>query len=64
MSSLKERMKCMPRVILDIKESKECVLQINMGKLKVAEQLVCLDQLEWNPSNDNYTVTVRFTNIK
>ena len=57
-------MKCMPRVILDIKESKECVLQINMSKLKVAEQLVCLDQLEWNPSNDNYTVTVRFTNIK
>jgi len=60
MGNKEEKMKSMPRAVLDVNGSSEVVLQFNMGKIKVIEEVVSLQKLEWNPATSEYTSIINF----
>lgn len=63
MSSLKERVKTLDRLMIDVGECQEVVLEIKYNGITVSEKIIVVNQLNWQPATDKKDVVVSFREI-
>lgn len=61
MSSIKDKMKVLPRIKLDTDKNRQVVIEISHGNILVCEKIVSLDSIQsWNPTTGKSKVVIEF----
>lgn len=64
MGNLKEKMKTMQRISLDVTANEHIIIQFKARGIFVGERVVCVNELKWTPTSGDHSIEVQIIDVK
>lgn len=64
MSSLKEKIKHLDRLVIEFNECQTAIIEIKINGITVSEKLITVEAVSYNPQNKESDISISFREVK